>query len=149
MSESKRPRRQRPEREPLMKPAEVADLFDVEPVTVVDWAKTGKIPATRTPGGQWRFVNRHPKGEAAFHGEIRELAPPERMVFTEIFEDFPDVESVVTSLLLDEGDRTRLIVTVRYPSKDVRDMVIASGMAKGAVISYDRLEDLVAELQRA
>lgn len=101
------------------------------------------------PGGRWRFVNRHPKGEAAFHGEIRELAPPERMVFTEIFEDFPDVESVVTSQLLDEGDKTRLIVTVRYPSKDVRDMVIASGMAKGAGISYDRLEDVVAELQRA
>ena len=101
------------------------------------------------PGGRWRFVNRHPKGEAAFHGEIRELTPPERMVFTEIFEDFPDVESVVTSQLLDEGDKTRLIVTVRYPSKDVRDMVIASGMAKGAGISYDRLEDLVAELQRA
>ena len=101
------------------------------------------------PGGRWRFVNRHPKGEAAFHGEIRELTPPERMVFTEIFEDFPDVESVVTSRLLDEGEKTRLIVTVRYPSKDVRDMVIASGMAKGAGISYDRLEDLVAELQRA
>ena len=27
-------------------------------------------------------------------------------------------------------------------------MVIASGMSKGAGISYDRLEDLVAELQR-
>ena len=27
-------------------------------------------------------------------------------------------------------------------------MVIASGMARGAGISYDRLEDLVAELQR-
>lgn len=101
------------------------------------------------PGGRWRFVNRHPKGEVAFHGEIRELTPPERMVFTEIFEDFPDVESVVTSELLNEGDKTRLIVTVRYPSKDVRDMVIASGMSKGAGISYDRLEDVLAELQRA
>jgi hypothetical protein len=29
----------------------------------------------------------------------------------------------------------------------VRDMVMASGMAKGAGISYDRLEDLVGELQ--
>ena len=51
--------------------------------------------------------------------------------------------------LTDEGGKTRLTATVRYPSKDVRDMVIASGMSTGAGISYDRLEDLVAELQRS
>src|SRR5882724_8797257 len=32
------------------------------------------------PGGKWRFVNRHPKGEAAFHGEYREITPPSRIV---------------------------------------------------------------------
>ena len=99
-------------------------------------------------GGRWRFVNLHPKGEAAFHGEYREIAPPARLVFTEIFEDFPDVVSVVTSELSEENGRTRLTVTVRYPSKDVRDIVMASGMSTGAGISYDRLEDLLAELQR-
>jgi hypothetical protein len=31
---------------------------------------------------------------------------------------------------------------------DVRDMVIKSGMERGAGISYDRLEDLVRELQQ-
>ena len=101
------------------------------------------------PGGTWRFVNRHPKGEAAFHGEYREIVPPSRVVFTEIFEDFPDSVSIVTSELTEEGGKTRLTVTVRYPSKDVRDLVIASGMSTGAGLSYDRLEDLVAELQRA
>ena len=101
------------------------------------------------PGGAWRFVNRHPGGEAAFHGEYREITPPERCTFTEIFEDFPDAVSLVTSNLTDEGGKTRLTVTVRYPSKDVRDMVMASGMSTGAGISYDRLEDLVAELQRS
>ena len=100
------------------------------------------------PGGAWRFVNRHPKGEAAFHGVYREINPPERVVFTEIFELFPDVESVITSVLTEEGSKTRLTATCLYPSKDVRDMVISSGMARGAGISYDRLEDLVRELQR-
>jgi uncharacterized protein YndB with AHSA1/START domain len=99
-------------------------------------------------GGQWRFVNRHPKGEAAFHGEYREIDPPSRVVFTEIFEDFPDSVSVVTSELVEENGKTRLIATVEYPSLEVRDMVIASGMARGAGISYDRLEDLVATLQQ-
>jgi hypothetical protein len=42
-----------------------------------------------------------------------------------------------------------MVVTVRYPSLDVRNIVLASGMAGGAGISYDRLEDLVAALQRS
>ena len=100
-------------------------------------------------GGRWRFVNRHPKGEVAFHGEYREITPPSRLVFTEIFEDFPDTVSVVTTEFADENGKTRMTATVQYPSKDVRDMVIASGMSTGAGISYDRLEDLVAELQRS
>src|SRR5580693_2209323 len=100
------------------------------------------------PGGAWRFVNRHPKGEAAFHGEYREITPPSRLVFTEIFEQFPDTVSVVTAEFSEEAGKTRLTTTVRYPSSQVRDMVIASGMAKGAGTSYNRLEDLVAELLR-
>ena len=100
-------------------------------------------------GGRWRFVNRHPKGEAAFHGEYREITPPGRVVFTEIFEEFPDSVSVVTAELTDEGGKTRLTATVRYPSLEVRDMVLATGMSTGAGISYDRLEDVVAALQRS
>jgi len=100
-------------------------------------------------GGVWRFVNRHPKGEAAFHGEYREITPPSRLVFTEIFEEYPDTVSVVATDLTEEDGKTRMTATVRYPSREVRDMVIASGMSQGAGISYDRLEDLVATLQRA
>lgn len=100
-------------------------------------------------GGKWRFVNRHPDGEAAFYGEYREIAPPGRLVFTEIFEPFPESVSVVTSTLTEEDGKTRLTAVVRYPSKEVRDMVLASGMQRGAGISYDRLEDLLVELQRS
>jgi uncharacterized protein YndB with AHSA1/START domain len=101
------------------------------------------------PGGAWRFVNRHPGGEAVFYGEYQEITPPSRLVFTEIFAQFPDSVSVVTAEFTDEEGRTRFTATVRYPSLEVRDMVLASGMSRGAGISYDRLEDLVAELQRS
>ncbi len=116
------------------------------------WGRLGEgcsVPVCEVdfrPGGAWRFVNRHPHGEAAFHGVYREIVAPERVVFTEIFEAFPDAESVVTSVLTEEGGKTRLTATVAYPSVEVRDAVIASGMAKGAGISYDRLEDVLAEL---
>ena len=100
------------------------------------------------PGGKWRFVNRHPKGEAEFYGEYREVVPPERVVFTEIFAPFPDAGSLVTAVLTEENDKTRLTVTAQYPSLEVRDMVIGTGMAKGAAASYDRLEEVATELQR-
>ena len=100
-------------------------------------------------GGAWRFVNRHPQGEAAFRGVYQEITPPSRLVFTEVFEEFPDTVSVVTTEFTDEGGKTRMTATVRYPSIEVRDMVLGSGMARGAGVSYDRLEDLVATLQRS
>ena len=141
-------------------------LFDAPPRLVFEamtkpehvkqwWGRLGEgysVPVCEIdlrPGGKWRFVNGHPKGEAAFHGEYREIDPPSRLVFTEIFENFPDTVSLVTALFVEEGDKTCMTVTVRYPSQQVRDMVIASGMAKGAAISYDRLEDLVIALRRA
>ena len=98
-------------------------------------------------GGAWRFVNRTPQGEfAAFYGVYREIVPPERIVFTEIFELFPDTESVVTSVLTEESGKTRLTATVSYPSIEVRNMVLGTGMARGAAISYDRLEDVLGRL---
>ena len=101
------------------------------------------------PGGAWRFVHRGPDGEyPAFYGVYREIAAPDRLVYTEIFEPFPDGESVVTQVLTEEHGKTRLTLTALYPSQEVRDMVIKTGMESGAAISYDRLEDVVTALQR-
>ena len=116
------------------------------------WGRLGQgysVPVCEVdlrPGGAWRFVNRHPHGEAVFYGVYREIAPPERVVFTEIYEPFPDAESVVTAVLTDERGKTRMNVTILYPSMDVRDMVLGTGMAQGAAISYDRLEEVAQEL---
>ena len=100
------------------------------------------------PGGAWRFVNRHPGGETEFYGVYREINPPERLVYTEIYAPFPDVESIVTTSLDEEGGKTRVTVSAIYPSRDVRDTVIQTGMEHGAALSYDRLEEVVAALQR-
>ena len=101
-------------------------------------------------GGAWRFVGGGPAGQApAFYGVYREIAAPDRLVYTEIFEPFPDVESVVTQLLTKEGGKTRLTVTSVYPSREVRDMVLETGMEGGAAVSYDRLDDVARGLQSA
>jgi uncharacterized protein YndB with AHSA1/START domain len=100
------------------------------------------------PGGAWRFVGQGPQGETEFYGVYREIKAPELLVYTEIFAMFPDTESLVTNVLTEEGDKTLLTVTATYPTKDVRDLVMSSGMEYGAAVSYDRLEDLVVELSR-
>ncbi len=95
------------------------------------------------PGGAWRFVNQTPKGKrVVFYGEYREIDAPRRMVFTEIFEPFPDAVSVVTTVLTEEHGKTRVTLTAIYPSLDVRNMVMSTGMERGAAISYDRLEEV-------
>jgi hypothetical protein len=52
----------------------------------------------------------------------------------------------VYSELIDEGGKTRLNVRCVYVSREVRDMVLGTGMEKGAALSYDRLEDVAIEL---
>lgn len=100
-------------------------------------------------GGKWRFVSRGPAGDVEFYGEYRELIPPERVVYTEIYAPFPDAPSVVTSVFTEESGKTRLTVTALYSSKEVRDMVLQSGMERGAAISYDNLEKVAQEMQRS
>lgn len=43
------------QREELMTSAEVAAMFGVNRSTPVQWAKTGRISAVRTPGGHRRY----------------------------------------------------------------------------------------------
>jgi uncharacterized protein YndB with AHSA1/START domain len=120
------------------------------------WGRLGEgysVPVCEVdlrPGGKWRFSNQTPKGDlATFYGVYREVAPPGRVVFTEIFEPFPDAESVVTAILTEENGKTRLTATVIYPTAEIRDMVLQTGMARGAAISYDRLDDVAAGLVNA
>ncbi len=41
--------------EELLTPAEVAQMFRVDPKTVTRWAKTGKLTSVRTLGGHRRY----------------------------------------------------------------------------------------------
>ncbi len=43
------------EAEALLTPAEVAQIFRVDPKTVTRWARAGKLTSMRTPGGHRRY----------------------------------------------------------------------------------------------
>lgn len=97
-------------------------------------------------GGGFRFVLRGPDGtDLGMRGVWREIVRPERSVHMESFDDFPG-ESQVTTVLVEEAGKTTLTATVLYPSREVRDTVIQSGMEHGAAESYDKLAELLPSL---
>lgn len=97
-------------------------------------------------GGGFRFVMRGPDGrDVGMRGRYVELTPPAGSIHMESFDDFPG-ESRVTSVFTETGGRTVLEATVLYPSKEVRDAVLQSGMEHGAAESYDRLAEIVGEI---
>src|SRR6266566_3204358 len=98
-------------------------------------------------GGGFRFVLRGPDGEEmGMRGVYREIVPPERSVHMESFDDHPG-ESQVTAVFVEKGGKTTLTATVLYPSQEIRDAVIKSGMEHGAAESYDKLAELLPSLQ--
>lgn len=110
-----------------------------------DWCPLVACEIDLRPGGAWRYRSRMADGnELAWHGVYREIEPPVRLVSTEVFEGFPDAESVNT-VTLDEVDGvTTLRTLVRHSSREHRDGHVQSGMEGGMQVTFDRLDDLLA-----
>ena len=86
-------------------------------------------------GGSYRYIHTGPEGVP--------------YVFSGIFHSgHPDVVSIefMTMEALD-GDRTRISAHSVYPSMDARDGMAASGMEGGVAEGFERLEELLAQLQ--
>jgi uncharacterized protein YndB with AHSA1/START domain len=62
----------------------------------------------------------------------------------ESFDDYPG-ESQVTAVFVEEGGKTTMTATVLYPSKEIRDIVLQTGMEHGAAESYDKLAELLSQ----
>jgi len=75
-----------------------------------------------------------------FEGELLESAPHHRAVTSErmIGTPGPATRNELTLTQLREGTLLSLLIT--YPSKEVRDMVLSTGMTTGMEASYARLE---------
>jgi uncharacterized protein YndB with AHSA1/START domain len=99
------------------------------------------------PGGSWRYVTREANGvEVPFTGVYQEVDPPERLVYTEMYDVEPfnsGDPALNTVTFTDEDGSTVVTLTTVYPSKEVRDFVLGTGMETGAAESYDRLAELL------
>jgi uncharacterized protein YndB with AHSA1/START domain len=97
-------------------------------------------------GGTYRYVWRQKeKGDMGVGGAFREIAAPERIVHTELFDpDWTGGETVVTTLFKEQGSRTTVTATVLYSSQQARDAALKTGMLEGWSQAYDRLAELLA-----
>jgi len=87
-------------------------------------------------------------GENAFRGEFSEVLPSERIVWTFEYEPLPGHISVETMTLTEQNGRTLLTVRNQFSSKEDLDGMVNSGMESGTRESYERLDELVAELKQ-
>ena len=96
-------------------------------------------------GGRFRYVWRGPDGtEMGAGGTYRGIIPPERIVHTELFDDdWTGGETLVTTVLAEEGTQTMLTMTVLYSSQEARDAAVRTGMEQGVAASFDRLAELL------
>jgi uncharacterized protein YndB with AHSA1/START domain len=98
-------------------------------------------------GGRYRFVFRTPDGsEVGFSGEYREIARPERVVRTFVFEPMPDAEALETLTLEEHDGKTTITTLTVHKTVENRDGHVQSGVDKGMAEGYARLDELLAGL---
>jgi Uncharacterized conserved protein len=98
-------------------------------------------------GGSYRYVQTDPDGNKwAFHGVIHEVLAPQRIIDTFEFEGLPESGHVILQTAKFEGlpnGRTRVTAQAVFQSVTDRDGMIQSGMEKGVVEGFERLDELL------
>jgi uncharacterized protein YndB with AHSA1/START domain len=97
-------------------------------------------------GGAFHYLwrNQTDGREFGMRGVYREIVPLERLAHVERFDDpsMPGEAQVTTTFLARDGS-TKVTMAILYPSREVRDMALESGMDRGVAASYNRLADML------
>ena len=116
------------------------------------WGKHGTTTIVEAmdvrPGGKWRYVSHAPDREdVAFYGEYLEVDPPNRFKWTFMF----DVEGVgpmggpETHTFEDVDGKTKVVSVGHMGSVEMLEGALSTGMVAGALETWDRLADLLAQ----
>ena len=95
-------------------------------------------------GGRYRYEWHGPNGLAmALSGVYREIAPPERLQDTQMFDDnWTQGPADTTLSLFEDGGGTRLELLITYASQAARDHALATPMMDGMEAGYRRIDGL-------
>jgi len=98
-------------------------------------------------GGAYRYVWRKEStgAEMGMGGTFREIVPPQKLVITEKFDDawYPG-EAINTTTFEERSGVTTVRLVVTYESREARDIASRSGMERGMIAGFDRLEQVLA-----
>jgi uncharacterized protein YndB with AHSA1/START domain len=96
-------------------------------------------------GGAWRFVSIQPEGrKIGQKGVYKEIELGKKLVNTESWEDWDPGETLVTTVLTEQDGKTIFVATILFPSEEVRDFVLKSGIESSAGGMYDKLAEVLA-----
>ena len=103
--------------------AEAVRRWFIEP-TEGRWTEEPQLDAR--PGGRYRFSGESGGKAWCIYGTYREVKPPERLVFTWEWEDYPEKgesgKTLVTVEFLDRGGQTELLLTHEgFPNEASRE----------------------------
>lgn len=97
-------------------------------------------------GGSFRFSHERDGHKYSFHGVYHEALEPERIIGTFEFDGLPETGHVILGTTKFEelpGGRSRLVHQSVFQSVADRDGMIASGMERGVVDGYEKLDAIL------
>lgn len=122
------------------------------------WGPRGWTTTIKTlelkPGGTWHYLMVADEGghEGWSKATYREIVPPERLVYVDVFADadgnpIPGLpESTVTIEFSEADGKTTVASTTLFPSMEARDSILSMGLAEGIAETWDRLEEYLPTL---
>ena len=127
-------------------PQLVFDAF-TKPELIRKWYTAGTMERCESdprPGGAWRFVMTRRGKTVGQYGVYKEVAAPDHFARTERWDDWDPGETLVSLDLAERGAQTIMTMTLAFPSKDVRDVVMKTGLTPESTGEFfDRLDEVL------
>ncbi|GIQ70260.1 ATPase [Xylanibacillus composti] len=130
-------------------PCELVFQMWTDPAYIPEWWGPSFMTTTvesldAKNGGMWRFIHRDPNGkEYAHRGVFHEVASPNRLIQTHELEFVPTVGLITVTFEEAGAGRTKMTETSLYPSVEIRDELLRSGLTEGMDELLDRFASLL------
>lgn len=106
------------------------------------------------PGGVWHYCMRSRDGQESWGKSIyREVNPPDRLVYVDVFSDEQENEVAGMPVMLitidfsSEGNGSKMISRTAFETQEELQNVIDMQVIEGTTQTYDRLENYLKEFQ--
>lgn len=130
-------------------PAKAVFLAHTDPELFVRWMgpRTATLEVVEwdvTVGGRWRYQGQGGGGQAyGFRGVFHTVDPNSLIIQTFEFDDAPGIVGIESITFEEIEGRTRLTLRDVFPTVEVRDIAMATGMESGLAEGYERLDEIL------